>query len=330
MSIIIDTVLAHLPFKQKKTPSGWISFDCVACRHIGTSPDTRKRAGVHVSTDSISYSCFNCGFKASWANGKPLSNKFKKLLGWLNVPNDAILVCIREGLQHRTDDISSPTNTIIPSFAPINLPEDAKPIKEWINKSNIPTELVNVLSYMHNRGLYIDDCEWYWTADSKYNDKFIIPFKFRNTIVGYTCRTIKEDTKYRYLSEQPVGYVFNIDNQLDDRKFVIIVEGPIDAVCIDAVSVLGSKISNVQHAIINNLEKEVIIVPDRDEAGSKLIDAAIEYNWSVSFPDWDNDIKDVNDAVKRYGRLYTLYSIIKNRVSSSTLIRVKQTLWFNI
>ena len=38
--------------------------------------------------------------------------------------------------------------------------------------------------------------------------------------------------------------------------------------------------------------------------------AAINNGWSVSLPPWEEDIKDVADAVKKYGRLYTLATIL--------------------
>ena len=33
------------------------------------------------------------------------------------------------------------------------------------------------------------------------------------------------------------GHVFNIDEQTDDRKYVVAVEGPIDAIAIDGVAI---------------------------------------------------------------------------------------------
>ena len=68
--------------------------------------------------------------------------------------------------------------------------------------------------------------------------------------------------------------------------------------------------------LINRVGKQIIVVPDRDEAGSKLIDQAIELGWSVSLPEWTDDINDIGDAVAKYGRLYTLYSIVNNAESN--------------
>ena len=59
-----------------------------------------------------------------------------------------------------------------------------------------------------------------------------------------------------------------------------------------------------------------------------MIEQAIEFGWSVSFPSWGDGIKDINDSVKKYGRLYTLYTIVKNSVSTELKIRLNAKQWF--
>jgi hypothetical protein len=44
-------------------------------------------------------------------------------------------------------------------------------------------------------------------------------------------------------------------------------------------------------------------------------------------PDWEEDIKDINDAVKRYGKLYTLWSILKAKDSMSLKIQLRMKKW---
>jgi hypothetical protein len=76
------------------------------------------------------------------------------------------------------------------------------------------------------------------------------------------------------------------------------------------------------------LQKQIIVVPDRDKAGSKLVEASIEKGWSVSMPDWSQDINDVGEAVSKYGRLYTLYSIVNAANESPLKIRLRAKKWF--
>jgi hypothetical protein len=91
---------------------------------------------------------------------------------------------------------------------------------------------------------------------------------------------------------------------------------------------MSSEVGAGQRLLINQLNKEVIVVPDRDHDGPKIIEQAIEFGWSVSFPSWGDGIKDINDSVKKYGRLYTLYTIVKNSVSTELKIRLNSKHWF--
>jgi DNA primase len=92
---------------------------------------------------------------------------------------------------------------------------------------------------------------------------------------------------------------------------------------IDAVAVMGNNCSETQADIIDSLKREVIVVPDGDKAGKKLISAALEYGWSVSFPVWQEKYKDINDAVVNLGRLFTLKSILDGTETSKLKIELR-------
>jgi DNA primase len=91
---------------------------------------------------------------------------------------------------------------------------------------------------------------------------------------------------------------------------------------VDGVAILGNECSRVQADIIDGLDREVIVVPDSDKAGAKLVDQAILYGWSVSFPEWLSDVKDVNEAVVKYGKLFVLKSIIEAKQMSRLKIEL--------
>lgn len=322
MSLIIDTVSSYLPPKRKATPSGWISFNAVCCHHNGTSMDKRQRGGIMIN-DGVSYHCFNCGFKASWQPGRNITTKFKKLLQWLNVPDDAIAKCSLEALRIQ-EDAGYTAPSAIPVFIDKALPIGSKPIKEWLD--NPPDEIMPVLEYMLSRNLFVDDYPFYWTDEDGFNNRLIIPFFYKHRIVGYTARLIR-DGKVKYISEQQPGYVFNLDNQDYDRKFVIVTEGPVDAICVDGCAVMSNEASTQQITQINQLKREVIVVPDRDSAGLKLAEQAIENGWSVSMPEWPEGCKDVNDAVRQYGKVYALWSIVTSRESMPLKIQLRMKKW---
>ena len=323
MSLILETVQQHLPSKRKSTPSGWISFNAVCCHHNGTSADNRQRGGIMLN-EGVSYHCFNCGFKSSWQPGRHISVKFKKLLRWLNVSDSDINRCMLDALRRQEGIEDTGIKNPIPTFIDKALPRGAEPIVSYLD--NPPAELLPVLQYLSERKLYLEDYDFHWTDEEGFQNRLIIPFYFQSRIVGYTARKITEG-KPKYISEQQPGYVFNLDQQGPDQKFVIVVEGPIDAICIKGVALTSAEVGDSQRALINRLQRQVIVLPDRDQAGHRLIEQALALGWSVSFPEWGDGVKDVNDAVKKFGRLYTLWSIVHHSESNALKIQLRMKKW---
>ena len=79
-------------------------------------------------------------------------------------------------------------------------------------------------------------------------------------------------------------------------------------------------------ALLNSVDIEKIVVPDRQRQNQNLIDTALEQHWSVAFPDWKSSIKDAAEASTIYGKLYTIYSIINSRTNSELQINFKRKL----
>ena len=323
MSLIIDTVTSYLPPKRKATPSGWISFNAICCHHNGSSFDTRGRGGIMI-TEGVSYHCFNCGFKASWQPGRKISVKFKRLLQWLNVADDLITKCSLEALRLNEDPAYKGTVNAIPTFIDKAMPLGSKPILSWLDSD--PEELRPVLEYMYSRGFTVDDYPWHWTDEDGFQNRLIVPFYYQGRLVGYTSRSIR-DSKVKYISEQQPGYVFNLDRQDYARKFTIVTEGPLDAICVDGCAVMSNEVGPQQIALLNQLQREIVVVPDRDQAGLKMAEQAIELGWSVSMPDWPEGVKDVNDSVRLYGKLYTLWSIASGKESMPLKIQLRMKKW---
>ena len=122
--------------------------------------------------------------------------------------------------------------------------------------------------------------------------------------------------------------MFNLDAQQDNREFVIVSEGPFDALSIDGCALLGAEIKDSQNWLLKQLGKELILVPDKDHEGPRTVEQAIEYGWSVSMPDWPDGVKDVNDAVIKLGRLATLWLIVSAKESNALKIRLRVKQWF--
>lgn len=319
---IVDTIFSYLPAKRKQTPSGWTKFNAVCCPHNGNTPDTRGRGGIIRNAEGVSYHCFNCGFKASYLPGRHLTRKMRSLLSWLGAPDDVINKLAFEAMKVEADQKALEAITI-PQFENKPLPSDAIKLSANIE---IQEWMIPAIEYVYSRNLTLDDYDFY-VSENDLKDRLIIPFKYEGRIVGYTGRKLS-DGKPKYLSEQTPGYVFNMDAQVWSNKFVIVVEGPMDALSVNGVAILGADIMDKQALLINSLQRPVIVVPDRDRDGMRTVEQAIANNWAVSMPEWDLDIKDTNDAMQRYGKLYTILSILDAADDYDLKIRLKAKQWF--
>ena len=101
MNLIQNTILTALPANKKKTPSGWISFNAPCCIHNGETQDKKKRGGIMTSADgTISYHCFNCGFKANYVIGRKLNQKMRTFMSYIGIPDDTVKKLTIEAMRH--------------------------------------------------------------------------------------------------------------------------------------------------------------------------------------------------------------------------------------
>jgi len=308
-------VVSFLPGKRKQTASGWISFNAPCCIHRGDSQDKRQRGGLKPSGDgSWSYHCFNCGYTASFVLGRNLTFKARKLLEWLNVPAEEIERINLESLKHKSiEGLLGERQEIIQKLQSIefedrDLPAETQELndfaKEYLQKRCVPLDYPFLYKTMPRRGV-------------------VIPFTHNNQVVGHTTRFM-DDRMPKYIQDIQHGYVFGTDLQRETWIYAIIVEGVFDALSIGGLAVLHAEVNDAQVKLIRSLGKEVIVVPDQDEAGMKLVDRAIELGWSVSIPEWPEGCKDINDAVIQLGRVGTLLTILQAKETSRIKIEMRR------
>jgi len=332
---IQQSVLQLLPARRKTGQNGWTSFNAPCCIHNGETADTRGRGGVKTNNGQISYHCFNCGYTTSFIPGRHLSFKFRKLLTWLGADDLTLRRLVIEAV--RLKELVAPEELEkLPEeeikYEARALPEQARNVVELANfysigdYNNVPAELLAAIEYVHRRDINLTKYKFYWTPEEAYNlhRRIVIPFYYKNEVVGYTARSMVDGVKPKYWSSHPADFVFNLDMQKPNSKFVIVCEGPFDAMSIDGVSVSGAEISDIQAEQIDRLQREVIYVPDNDQQGRKTIDRAIELGWTVSFPVWQETCKDINEAVIKYGKLFVLKSILSARETNRLKIELKK------
>lgn len=322
MTLVLDRLRTLLPHNAKTSPSGWISFDAPCCHHRGHNQDDRKRGGVMFG-ETFVFNCFNCKYTAYWEPGRPISEKLKNLCKWLGASNDEIKHLVFEALKtERADYVASESADYV-AFEEKSLPLNSRPMTYWVNcpPEDIDPDILPVLEYMADRGLTFDDFNFYWSPELGYKNRLLIPFFYRGKIVGWTGRKVT-DGKPKYLSEQQPHFVFNMDQQLDQHRYVFVCEGPFDAIAVGGVALLTNNIADQQARMINSLNKQVIVIPDQDRPGLELIKRAVEYDWAVAFPNWEDHVKDCADAVNCYGRLFVTVDAIKTAQQGKAKINI--------
>jgi hypothetical protein len=313
-------ILSIIPGKKKQTSSGWTSFNALCCSHRGHTPDRRGRGGIKFDgqTNWVMH-CFNCNYSCSFTLGRTINSKTRQFLIWCGVDNEQIQRWSLESLQHKDilDFIIKRKREEI-KFKTKKLPDG-----DLLDKNNLQHKFF--VDYLQKRKVNLDKYEFYVNPNNKNRTQYgiIVPYTYKNKIVGNTTRFI--DNKIpKFINDQQSGYVFNIDNQNNDWTVCILVEGIFDAISIDGVATMHDDISNEQASVLAQLNKKIIFVPDQDKTGLKVTDRALELGYHVSLPEWGNGVKDVNDAVVKYGKLSTLLSILEHATMSKIKIELRK------
>ena len=310
-------ILTYLPAKRKQTPSGWISFNCPLC------DDRRGRGGIKMSDQGWSYHCFNCTAKASFVLGRGIGLRVRTFLQSLNVPDVEIEQLNLESMRHRSvHGILDQRARTANALSAIEFEED----DDFPAGAELVTpELTQHWQYLRDRCVP----EWFPAMAAVRNDGMdwarphvIIPFCYDGRVVGWTARMLDDRTP-RYISHTQPGYVFGIDMQPSTWQHVFVMEGIFDALSTGGVAVMHNRISDAQVRLIRTLGRDITVVPDQDRAGLELVDRAMELGWAVSMPDWP-DCKDANDAVRKYGRVATLLTIMQARETSRIKIELRK------
>jgi hypothetical protein len=337
IDVLREAILSNIG-TLKQAPKGWHKRNCMLCHTQGHGHDTRNRFGIQFNPQSIACNCFNCGFSAGYTEGQELSNSFKFFLKQIHLDNKFIsqiefeifkqknqIKVVREGDDEKKDP-DSKFKSLLQKWKPVDLPKDSLPITEWLEYGLDDPDFLRVVNYTISRHIYNLD-EFYWCPEHIHNlhQRLMIPYFYKGKIVGFTarlCYDTPDKSIPKYYQQCPNDFVYNLDHQQDwSRKYALVNEGVLDAWTVDGISTLG-EIGQAKVDVINHLQKQVIVCPDRDKKGRDLVEVAIENGWAVAFPKWEPGIKDATKAAEIYGRLLTTHSIISTAVSGKEKIQL--------
>lgn len=320
---VLGAFLGVLP-PGKRTGRGWQNFNCPMCG------DTRGRAGfLETSSGGFRVRCFNGGCELNssptgWEPGSGLGGRPKKFFvslgGNLSDLPIADLMKTADKFSRSGAVIQKGGETAVVAFDEMPLPPGSVPLDSL-------TKLVGnsmlVAEYVLSLGVEIASAhQYYWSPTM--SSHVIIPFKHRGKTVGWLARNCTKSGS-RFISKCPSDYVFRQDTiERGSSRFAIVVEGVVNAIAINGLAIRNAAPTKKQEALLNVCGQDIIVLPDQEPSGLALVEAARKNGWKVSVPDWDSGVKDVVDATRRYGMLYTISSVVAG--ASTNYLKAKASL----
>lgn len=320
MSIVEATLQAHLPALKRNT-NGWLTMNCPVCVQNGQPrQDTKHRGGIKFEQDRVGYHCFNCGYTTGWRPGQRLGIKLIKFMRAIGIDEGEIQ---RLKIQLWDQVVEDNETTVHEPFKKPAWPEIDFP---W----EVQDITLEAAEYLDKRGV-LELAEWLTSPSSiqGMNNRVILPFVDDDKLVGYNARWIGDAPKgtSKVIASRPASFVYNLDRQSQTRKYTIVTEGEYDALTLDGVAIMTNSISPEQAKIIEDIDNEPVVLPDRDRAGMQLALQAADLGWSVAFPEWPEGVKDANDAAQQFGRVAALQSVLSAIETSPLKIKLIARRW---
>jgi len=313
-----DIIRQYVSLPAHASSRGWYSVLHTACDHGRKGP----RAAFKFEGDVVGFHCFNCPLKAKYTPSEHpyLSDNMKQVMDDFGIPVSEYQQVVLENLKNHPsksgDDLHiikenlEPDELILPKiFYPLS---NASPENKWAEIARY---------YLEDRAVNPDSYPFMLTKKTsdlrlkKWNNRLIIPIYKDNKLIFYLGRDLTEKAIRKYESPAtPRDKILYGYDQLHTNyeQPLYIVEGWFDGYSINGVAIIGNEISETKAKILNRSHRKKVYIPDRFGSGLKAAKQALEYGWSVSTPNISSDCKDMNDAVKKYGKLYVLKSLADN------------------
>ena len=333
--MIVDVTLEqiirrHIALPNTPSGTGWFPVLCKVCNDGGRKG---PRAGFKFEDNKTCYHCFNCGMATVYdpETQRKMPNKMVQVLRDFSIPEDEWQGVLITSLKNHTGDVQ-PTVSVPPvrDVEPASIPlpshfyplAEASPNDKWADIAKDYLEEVrgidpNSYPFMlaHKTGVAKLD-RWF--------KRIIIPIFKDNNLIFYFGRDLTGKNSKKYLSpsfsKEKILYGFDrLFGHRDEPLYI--VEGWFDAFSINGVAILGNELSDTQITWLNKSHRNKVYIPDRFGNGRQTAEHALELGWSIATPGintWSADIKDMNDAVKRYGKVFVMKSIAETTATGFT------------
>jgi len=317
---IEDIIRSHINFTYGTSSKGWNTVYCEVC---GDGKRTKgPRGGWLFSGDAAFYNCFNCGVEGNFdpTREQPYSENMRNILTSFNIDKKEISSLI---YSHKSKDpnytIPKKTKRIIKI---LDIPDHFYKLSDAPKDDSIAKLARQLL--IEEKRLDPDDYTYYLstgkcdgcdikqkTEAKALTNRLIIPIFHNKNMIYYQARLLTGKGAKYLNPDAPKSSILYGMNRLysNDSDIIFITDGIFDAMHVNGIAILENKMSDQQISYLNKSHKRKVVIPDKNGDSNILADQALELGWEVSVPNWGGNCKDVCEAVKKYGKLYTIYSI---------------------
>jgi hypothetical protein len=296
---------------------GFYGVLCKVCNDHGKKG---KRAGFKFTGEAVGYNCFNCGHSAGYDPHKheTMPKDMVTVLDAFGIPDTDWQQVLFRGLELRQTAGFGEKHDIHHNIEPdeIHFPP------YFYRLTDDPSDdfAQYAIEYLTSRKVNWKEYPFYLVHKVEHPDnerwygRLIIPTYKGNKLVFWQGRDLTDLHVKKYLSPSVprenilTGYD-ELDRYTDEPLYI--VEGWFDAFHLKGVAVYGNKMTQNQITWINRSNRPKVVIPDRIGDGYLLAKQALDLGWAVSTPDIGS-CKDVNDAIVKYGELYTRKSILQH------------------
>ena len=293
----------------RESATGFHSVRCESCH------DHTERAGFKFDGETVGYSCFNCGakFRYEELSGK-LGSGARRILESFGLTREQINEVTASSFFNKSNESKEITMEALKPQIKLYTPEIQLPPNSYPLGSDFADELQTpLIEYLVNRCIDPLEVNAHFSTNPKFLNRVIIPCMREGRVIFWQARTILKDVKPRYaspsISKEAVLWGYdNLWKNYDQPLFV--TEGIFDAACINGAALLGSKLNASKLEVFRRCRRRKIVVVDRDANGGALAELALAEGWEITFV--PQGVSDVNQSVQKYGRLLTIWALLKN------------------
>lgn len=290
--------------------TGFYSLHCPMCNET-----RRKTGGFKLEDEQIIWHCFrgSCDSSTVFEKGNYIPKKFRALMDTLGVKIPVELRVKKNSIQKQIEQELNASLYEKNSYKEIKVPEGWEPIDLdrdtwWVD-------------YMEERRC--DPSTLYMIRSGAMKGLAAIPLYFYERLVGFQIANPRGEVKYLNHSSGNENLIY-INGGFIPHD-VLVVEGLLDAYSFipGTVGTLHHYVSPAQAYHLRG--KNVTLFPDR-VGGNRFLDLMKPYGWKVVVPPWRH-VKDLNDCVKKYGKVVTAKMIHDYTYSDPVKARVAYGIW---